>query len=209
MSHTTLDEVSFTSTSAAQPMEPVANTSTSLTHIELRDRWRVHADEYRYAAEEARRDALVATTAELARQEPRDLLATLSDKWGMSWSDIARLVGVSVPALRKWRMGEPPSGMNRSKIARLVAFLELLSRAPVHDPVGWLEVPIVPGYSVRGIDLYAADKIDLLLDYAYMGLQPQSVLEQFDSDWHVKYREAFEIVDDAVSGERFIRRRGG
>src|ERR1035437_9408290 len=43
----------------------------------------------------------------------QSLLSELSENWGVGWSGIARMVGVSVPALRKWRLGEPAAPANR------------------------------------------------------------------------------------------------
>jgi DNA-binding transcriptional regulator YiaG len=45
------------------------------------------------------------SASEHAKRGLESLLETLSNVYGLSWSAIARLVGVSVPALRKWRTG--------------------------------------------------------------------------------------------------------
>ena len=79
---------------------------------------------------------------ELVRRSTLNLLAELSDA-GFAWRDIAAMVGVSVPALRKWRMGESATPEHRLSIARLVALVETLPvDYMIEDPASWMEVPI-------------------------------------------------------------------
>ena len=60
-----------------------------------------------------------------AKRSVADMLGELADA-GFSWRDIARLAGVSVPAVRRWRLGEAATGANRLAVARIVAFVEML-----------------------------------------------------------------------------------
>src|SRR5262245_59725114 len=54
----------------------------------------------------------------VAVQEPGDLLDALATEFGLSWTTIARMVGVTDAAVRKWRRGEPIAPENRRRLAR-------------------------------------------------------------------------------------------
>lgn len=167
--------------------------------------------EYHRLHEEGRRQLLRVRTAEHAKRDVQSLLIELGDG-GFSWSDIARAVGVSVPALRKWRQGDSPTGENRRRIAEVVAIYKLISeRSPIiSDVVGWLETPLLQGSPTSGIDLLIERREDLLLEYAD-GADPEEILDAFDPSW----RERAQISDDvevftAWDGMPALRlRRGG
>ena len=97
-------------------------------------------------------DALEEATSRLAWREPRELLDVLAVERGLSWVDIARMVGVSIPALRKWRHGENVAPDNRRKLAQLTAFLSMIGTAPIVDPAAWMEIRnrAVPSGTVGG-----------------------------------------------------------
>lgn len=143
---------------------------------------------------------------ERARESVGKLLDELSVRRGLGWSDIARLVGVSVQAVRKWRLGEPITGEHRLSVARLAALLDLLEDVPVHDPAGWLEIPLVDGYSLRHLDLYRGDRADLLFDLAHLRVSPEQAMTELDRDWRQHLRLEHEGFD-AEDGQRSIRRR--
>ena len=89
-----------------------------------------------------------------AKRSSADLLEELADL-GFSWTSIARLVGVSIPAVRKWRHGATTSGENRRRLARLVALVDVLERDHLIDDVAsWLDVPLA-GSALTGIDVLA------------------------------------------------------
>ncbi|MDP8930518.1 MAG: hypothetical protein M3O70_18600 [Actinomycetota bacterium] len=140
-----------------------------------------------------------------AREDVATLLEEISTERGLGWSDIARLVGVSVQAVRKWRRQEPVSGENRLAVARLAALLDLLSEIPVHDAAGWLEIPVLEGYALRHLDLYRLNRADLLFDLAHLRITPQSAMNQLTSDWRERYRLDHEVYE-AEDGQRSIRR---
>ncbi len=60
---------------------------------------------------------LESRTDEAAKGAPADLLSELADL-GFSWTSVARIVGVSIPAVRKWRQGDAVSGHNRRRLAQ-------------------------------------------------------------------------------------------
>lgn len=148
---------------------------------------------------------LRSTANQLCREGLPDLLGRLSSL-GFSWRDLARLVGVSIPALRKWRNGEPASGENRLKVARLVAFCDIISEQYlIDDPVSWLEIPLHIDAPVTGVDLLSADRTDLAFKLAGdEGADPEVVLDHFDPGWRDRYATSVEVflADDGLFGLR-------
>jgi transcriptional regulator with XRE-family HTH domain len=71
-----------------------------------------------------------------------DLLDRLSDEHGLMWLTVARVTGVSVPALRKWRHGGNPTPENKLALARLLAACDGLAELGVSDVAAWLSTPI-------------------------------------------------------------------
>ncbi len=147
-------------------------------------------------------------TARLARQEPATLLEQLSDM-GFAWRDIARMVGVSVPALRRWRAGDLPSGEHRRGIAQLLAFAETIrDEHMIFEPASWMEIPISRQAPTTPIDLYAAGHLDAAFDLASEHLTPEGVLDQTEPGWRDKYRSDWE-VDTADDGQCGANRQTG
>jgi len=136
------------------------------------------------------------------------MLQQLADS-GFSWRDIARLVGVSVPALRKWRQGEAPTGDNRLKIARILAFCDYLtSTCLVEEVASYMEMPLTKNAPLTVLDLLAADRYDLAAEYASGHATATQVLDNFEPTWRDRYRSAFEVIT-ASDGELSIRRTAG
>ncbi len=154
----------------------------------------------------AQRLSLELRAREWARRDVPRLLRELSSQRGLGWSDIARLVGVSVQALRKWRRGEPVTGEHRLAVARLAAFLDLLEDELIDDPAGWLEMPLVAGYLPRYLDLYRAGRIDLLFELAGLRVTPEQALDELAPDWRQRLRLESEVFE-AGDGHLSIRRR--
>lgn len=138
-------------------------------------------------------------------RDVKELLGRLYDL-GFSWTDIARMAGVSVPALRKWRHGESPSRQNRHRLATLVALCDIVpERSPmVQDFAAWLSMPLFPsGAPVTGIDLAAAGKFSLVVRYAEVG-HPEQILDEFDPQWRQSYASNVEVftAEDGLPGLR-------
>jgi hypothetical protein len=147
-------------------------------------------------------------TAHLVKDDPAELLDQLSEL-GLAWRDIARMVNVSVPALRRWRAGERPTGENRRSIARLLAFAQILhDDHVVFEPASWMEVPIASGAPTTAIDLYAAGHLDVVYDLAAEHLTPEAALDTADPEWREKYRSDWE-VSTAEDGQPYIRPKTG
>lgn len=157
---------------------------------------------------EAFRIQLDTRTSQLVKQDPAALLDQLSDL-GFAWRDIARMVGVSVPALRRWRTGERPTGDNRRAIARLLAFaLIIRDDHLVFEPASWMEVPIVGGAPTTPIDLYAVGHLDVVYDLAAEQCSPEAVLDTAEPGWREKYRSDWK-VGTAEDGQPYIRPKTG
>lgn len=136
------------------------------------------------------------------------LLSAISERWGVGWSAIARMVGVSVPALRKWRLGEAASPTNRRALARLAATLEMLGEQfLIEDPASWLEIPLA-GSTVSLVDIYAAGRQDLVIEYAGRRIgSAEQLLADFDPEWRAGLDARFETLV-APDGHLAIRERG-
>ena len=65
-------------------------------------------------------------SSDLGKANVKSMLTELADL-GFAWRDIARMVGVSVPAVQKWRKGEKASGDSRIRVASLLAAYNLIT----------------------------------------------------------------------------------
>jgi hypothetical protein len=157
-----------------------------------------------------RLEALEESTALAARRDPGDVLEELATEWGLSWTTVARMVGVTPTAVRKWRRGEPITGANRRRLARVLAFLEWLRRTyPIGDPASWLDMPFADASTLTISDLYGANRIDLVFELVGGRMRAEAVLDAFDPDWRVAYPsdKRFKVVT-APDGEAAIVERG-
>jgi len=138
------------------------------------------------------------------------LLAELGEK-GMAWRDVARLVGVSVPAVQKWRRGEGITGANRLKLAGISALLTCLEEQMITEPVSWLEIPVRDRVAVCPLDLMVAGRHDIVLELAsdeHASVETTNeVLDEFDPDWQTtRVDDQFEVFI-ASDGVRSVRPR--
>lgn len=141
---------------------------------------------------------------QLAKQSPGDMLNQLADG-GFAWRDIARLVGVSVPAVRRWRQGESPTGEHLLAIARIVAFEQILREDHlVSDVASWMEMPLSPEVAVTGLDLAADGLYEDLLDLVAAHATSEAVLDRWQPAWRERYMSEFEVFE-APDGEIGIR----
>lgn len=168
------------------------------SQLDTDDRWQ--------RLDEARLDLLNERTQEKNLLTVQALLDELATDWGMAWSDIAAVAGVSVSAIRKWRKGGTSTPENRQRLARIDAFLSCLTEHAVGDPAQWMEMelPLPPGYSIRPIDLFMQGQELALLEIASQKPAAE-VLDVVAPGWR-ENRSDFEVVLD-VDGHRTIRRR--
>lgn len=144
-------------------------------------------------------------SSQLAGKGAQDLLEELGDL-GFSWRDIAKMVGVSVPALTKWRKTGGASGPNVKKLADLLAACRLImDEYPNMKAIAsWFEVPLDPGAPITPIDLWATENYHLVFELASGHLDPLDALDDFDPDWRSRYQSSFEVFQ-AGDGELSIR----
>ena len=161
---------------------------------------RTHGDSLRIQLE--------SRTDEALKRPPADLLSELADL-GFSWTSIARLVGVSIPAVRKWRNGATVSGDNRRKVARLVALAGVLAKDHlIYDVASWLDIPLAET-SLTGIDVLAAGRghgYHHLTAYAAGHIRSSDLLDRTIPDWRSTLDDRFESYT-AGDGEQAIRMR--
>jgi len=142
-----------------------------------------------------------------ARQSVGEMLSALAGE-GFAWRDIARLIGVSVPAVRRWRQGESLTGEHRLAIGRLIALVEIL-RADhlIKEVASWLEIPLNAQVPLTGIDLAAEGRYEDVLELAANHVSSDEVLDRWQPDWRTRYLSEFEVFE-APDGDLGIRRSG-
>lgn len=126
-----------------------------------------------------------------------NLLDDLESNWGMAWVDVARMVGVSVPALRKWRVGASGTTTeNHERLAGIVAFFEVLKKGGLEDPVSWLAMPLFDEYSATPRHLYSETREApiALLDFAAGTITPLEVLDELVPEWRTKFFSEYVAV---------------
>lgn len=146
-------------------------------------------------------ETFVAEVQAAARMTATELLDELATGFGLSWTDLARMVSVSVPAIRKWRQAGGVSSEKLSALARVLAFLRVLrDRLRVADPVAWLGVSLVEGYTVTIRHLYTAANVPQLLDFAADNVSPTVLLDRIEPGWREEYVTADDVVifDDGM-----------
>ncbi len=145
--------------------------------------------------------------AERGKASVKSMLGELADL-GFAWRDIAQMVGVSVPAVQKWRRGEKASGDSRASLASLLAACDLIaSHYMVDEIASWFEMPLSPSAPVTPITLYATNRADLVFEFASGHTDPEVLLTEFDPGWRERYRSDFEVFE-AGDGNRSIRMKG-
>ncbi len=147
-------------------------------------------------------------TAERGRSSSAEMLDVLADL-GLAWRDIARLVGVSVPAVKKWRRGDGVTGENRRKIASLLALCDLIEDHYMVSDIGsWFEMPIVADVNFAPLDLYENNRADLVFRFASGHDDPERIMTDYRSDWRTSMVSEFETFRSA-DGSLSIRPKGG
>ena len=157
----------------------------------------VHGDSLRLQIE--------SRAAHVAQGSPVRLLDELADR-GFSWTAIGRVLGVSIPAIRKWRQGNPLSGENRWNLALLVAFVGVLEDDYlIREGASWLDMPLA-GSNLTGIDVLAAGRPFDLMQYADHRISSVDLLNRTLPGWRDGMDDRFEVYE-AEDGERAIRVR--
>jgi len=142
-----------------------------------------------------------------------DLLDEL-EQLGFARRHVARLIGVSVPTLAQWRgvRAQPREPMSADVLDRVAALLDVCTLVRntsfVPDVAAFFETPVSADAPIRPMDLYAAGRVDLVLDWASRMVQdPTALLSAFDPDWRAQYDSEYEVFE-AADGDLAIRAKG-
>lgn len=195
---------------AAPPMPPLATTQHLIPQVSM----------LRYRANDVHADVSILgrsiydlnlreRTAEKEKNSVTTLLTSVTQA-GVGWAALSRLLKVSVPAIRKWRQGQGASPENRKTLAELSALMQMLDEQfMVEDPASWLEIPLASTQTSL-VDLYAAGRTDLILDYAGSWIRSaDQVMDAFDPAWRARAStQEFETYI-AADGQPAVRRRAG
>lgn len=189
---------------------PTAYESLSRRAAALRDEVELTHNDVKELHHETVSAALDERTAVIAMADPAELLESLGTEGGLSWTTVARLVGVTPTAVRKWRRGEQITPQNRHRLARACALLEMLRPYAVADPASWLEMHISQDAVVTPVDLFGAGRADLIFELAGRRTNPHAVLDAYEPDWRTRYGvdDRFGVVE-APDGQLSIVQRGG
>ncbi|MGH3695786.1 MAG: helix-turn-helix domain-containing protein [Pseudonocardiaceae bacterium] len=157
---------------------------------------------------QARQLDLKERTAEKVRRSVPELLHELATDRGMAWADIADLIGVSVSAVRKWRTDGGATADNRSRLARLAAFLDALTDCGVADAAQWVEIALSlgEGYTITPLEVYRHGGEEALLEYACGHEQAETVLDATMPGWRQERASDFDVYD-APDGQKALRLR--
>lgn len=163
-----------------------------VTHVVNVDPIRTYRSGRRTAAEsrdgalaEIRRRLDVAK-AVYTHMSPRDVANYLLDDLGVGQLITARAVGVTPTAVRKWRRGEQARPEHRGRLAEFAALNSLLNEVSLHDPAGWLDIPISVESTVTPLDLFVGGRPDLAVLFGSRLSDPQETLDSFDPDWRTQ-----------------------
>ena len=141
-------------------------------------------------------------TKQTERQSIQNLLEFVSDA-GFSWTAISSLLGVSIAETRKWRQGESISSHDRNQLARFVAFCEIVTEErPEEHVASWMEDTLDEDSYATGLDVYAAGKINELVQFAAGHIEANEMLKRAGLD-NNRSKE-FEIFQ-AKDGENAVR----
>lgn len=139
-----------------------------------------------------------------------DLLDEL-EQLGFARRHVALMVGVSVPTLQRWhgvraQPREPMSLQDVDKLARVLDVCTLVRNTSfVPDVAAFFETRVLPDAPIRPMDLYAAGRVDLVLDWASRTVQdPAALLSAFDPGWRERYHSEFEVFE-AADGDLALR----
>jgi len=211
---TSTDQTLVTGAGTSAP-EQVTRTRTIDDLVEEAGLRRTHTRLLGYdLAERARRDRelhqqmvnrqLDAKALRLAKGGMSRLLNELAD-CGFAWRDIASVARVSVPAVRRWRQGEAPTGEHLLDVARIVALVETLRHDHlVMDVASWMEMPLAQGAPQTAIDLAAAGRLADVVDVAAGHATGETALDLWQPGWRQACQSDFEVFE-APDGQPGLR----
>ncbi len=152
---------------------------------------------------------LDASTAPHAQAEPGDVVDSLTREHGVGQLVIAQALGVSPTAVRKWRRREAATPGHRGRLARFAGLIDLLDESGVHDPGGWLCIPVSDRGTLRPLEMFSAGRADLVLLLASQIDEPHDVLDLFDPRWRENFGvdEEYDVIEHADGSRSAVPRR--
>lgn len=158
--------------------------------VELRTEQLQEAYTFVANATQVRHNSYSKRLSQLSQQyrarDGKELVQLLASDYGLSWVDLARMLDVSVPAIRKWRLSGNVSPEKAGRLADLAAFANLLAENGVR-PSSWLSTPLVSGFTVAPKHLYSQGEPGALVDVALATGSAVDLLDRVDPGWRVKY----------------------
>jgi DNA-binding transcriptional regulator YiaG len=171
---------------------------------------REHVRESREGVLEALKRRLETREAAYRRRRVQDVVAELHEVVGLNQLTMARALGVTSAAVRKWLRGENARPEIAARLFRLVALLDLLKEAGVEEPAGWIDVPVSVESTLTPLNLFTAGRPDLVLLLANDAADPYEVLDEYDPDWRSRFApDRFHKVVTLPGGDRAIVPRIG
>ena len=171
----------------------------------------------RQATEGARSSAISILRQQLDRQRvkysleaPAEILTRLVADIGVSQLMIATALGVSPTAVRKWQRGDPLRPEQRDRLSQFAALLAAIGETGVHDPPGWLELPISTDSTLTPLDLFEGGRPELVVLFASELADPQETLDAFAPDWRDGYPpdRDLEVVQLQDGSRSAVARKG-
>jgi hypothetical protein len=169
-------------TRTEQTVEPARLVADTAELRDDLDATTIQATQLHHSAEELH---LAQATRQLEASRPVDLLDALADELLFPWSLLARVVGVSPTAVRKWRRGETVTPGHHHRLAEFLAFCRTLQhRDPrIDDVPRWLEMPVDARSDVSRLDLFLAGTRTGLLDLASARRTGEDLLDEEAEGW--------------------------
>jgi hypothetical protein len=147
--------------------------------------------------------------AAYTQRSPREVATELGDELGLGQLVTARAVGVTPTAVRKWRRGEPARPEHRDRLSQLAALCSLLMEVGLHDPAGWIDIPISGESTLTPLDLFAGRRADLVVLLGSGLSDPQETLDAFDPSWRTAFPpdRDYEVVTLTDGSRSVVPRR--
>jgi hypothetical protein len=169
-------------TRTEQTVEPARLVADTAELRDDLDETSARAIQLHHSAEELH---LAQTTRQLEAASAVDLLDALADELLFPWALLARVVGVSPTAVRKWRRGETVTPGHHHRLAEFLAFCRTLQhRDPrIEDVSRWFEMPVDSRSDITRLDLFLAGTRPGLLDLAAARRSGEDLLDAEAEGW--------------------------
>jgi hypothetical protein len=209
---TTLLDRAVTSRSSATFFDEDRAGETSATSIDVvwrQKRQANRAEGRRLAADHTSFFAgrLADEAASAKRSTIQELMAELVSDFGFAWADVGRLVGVSVPAIRKWRRAGGASPERLAAVAGLVGLARVLRDHAGVEPAEWMAIPLLEGYTVAPRDLVGRVRPEDIVDHACGGRRATELLDDSVPGWRAEFDDHGYVVALAADGQPSVVHR--